>query len=121
MPLDPHPSGDEPPSAQRQRQVVAGNSAEPQAVHASGQHPTSSAPLGGGKTSAKLPPGAAREEVPSITADGARNASSTRAGTTLGKDLLCSACTCAKEVAGYSGKCRSHCCPGSMMCTTVVT
>ncbi len=83
---------------------VAGNSAEPQAVQASGQHPTSTAPFSG-DPSAELPSGAAGEEAPSITPDTARNASSTRAGTTVGKTLLCTACMCAKEVAGYSGTC----------------
>ncbi|KAL0054814.1 hypothetical protein WJX82_002763 [Trebouxia sp. C0006] len=63
---------------------VAGNSAEPQAVQASGQHPTSIAPFSG-DPSAELPSGAAGEEAPSITPDTARNASSTRAGTTVGR------------------------------------
>jgi hypothetical protein len=83
---------------------------EPQALHASGQHTTSTAPLRGG-TSAELPSDAARKEASSIRAESARNASPTRADTTVGKTLLCTACRCAKEVAGYSGKChcRRHC------------
>ncbi len=92
---------------------------EPAAVQASGQHPTSTAPLSG-ETSTELPSGAAREEAPSITADSARNASPARADTTVGKTLLCTACVCAKEVAGYSGTCHSDYCSGSMICTTVV-
>jgi len=78
-------------------------SAEPAAVQASGQHTTSTAPLSG-ETSAELPSGAASEEAPSITADSARNASPARADTTVGKTLPCTACMCAKGVAGYSDK-----------------
>ena len=70
---------------------VAGNSAEPQ-VQASGQDTSSTAPLSG-ETSAELPSDAASEEAPSITADSARNASPARADTTVGKTLLCTACT----------------------------
>ncbi len=65
---------------------------EPAAVQASGQDTTSTAPLSG-ETSAELPSDAPREEAPSITADSARNASLTRADTTVGKTLLCTACT----------------------------
>ena len=64
---------------------------EPAAVQASGQYPTSSAPLGGG-TTAEPPSDVAREEAPSITVDSARNGSPARAGTTVGKTLPCSAC-----------------------------
>ncbi len=71
---------------------------EAQAVHASGQHITSTAPFSRG-TSAELPSDAAREEAPSIRAGRARNASPTRADTTVGKTLLRTACVCAKEVA----------------------
>ena len=92
---------------------------EPAAVQASGQHTTSTVPLGG-DTSAELPSDAAREEAHPSRAESARNASPARAGTTVGKTLLCTACMCAREVAGYSEKCRSHCCSGSMICTTVV-
>ncbi len=59
---------------------------EPQAVHASGQHTTSTAPLRGG-TSAELPSDAARKEASSIRAESTRNASPTRADTTVGKTL----------------------------------
>ena len=65
---------------------------EPAAVQASGQDTTSTAPLSG-ETSAELPSDAPREEAPSITADSARNASPARADTTVGKTLLCTACT----------------------------
>ena len=133
-----------PPSAQSASgSHEAGNSAEPQAVQAAGQHPTSAAPLSGetsaepqavqaagqyptsttplsGETSAELPPDAAWEAAPSITADSARNASSTRADTAVGKTLHCTAYVCAKEVAGYSGTCHADYCSGSVICTTVV-
>ena len=66
---------------------------EPAAVQASGQRPTSSAPLGGG-TTAELPSDAAREEAPSITADSARNGSPARAGSTGGETSPCTACVC---------------------------
>ncbi len=88
-------------------------------MQASGQDTSSTAPLSG-ETSAELPSDAASEEAPSITADSARNASPARADTTVGKTLLCTACMRAKEVTGYSGECHSHCCSGSMICTTVV-
>jgi len=100
--------------------AVTGANPEPAAVQATCQHPTSTVPLSG-ETSAELPPGAAREETPCITADSARNASSTRAGTTVGKALLCSACMCVKEVAGYSGMYHLHSCPSSMICPIVMT
>ena len=92
---------------------------EPAAVQASGQHPTSKAPLGG-DTSVALPSDAAREAAASVTDLSARNGSPARTGSTVGKTVPCTACMCAKEVAGYSEKCRSHCCSGSMICTTIV-
>ena len=72
---------------------------EPAAVQASGQHPTSTAPLGA-DTNAELPSDAAREEGHPSRAESARSPSSAAAVTTVGKTLLCTACMCAKEVAG---------------------
>ncbi len=77
---------------------------EPAAVQASGHHPTSTAPLGA-DTNAEVPSDAAREEANPSRAESARNPSSAVADSTVGKTLPCTACMCAKEVAGYSEKC----------------
>ena len=77
---------------------------EPAAVQASGHHPTSTAPLGA-DTNAEVPSDAARGEANPSRAESARNPSSAAAVITVGKTLLCTACMCAKEVAGYNEKC----------------
>ncbi len=92
---------------------------EPAAVQASGHHPTSTAPLGA-DTNAELPSDAAREAGHPSRTESARNPNSAAADTTVGKTLLCTACMCVKEVAGYNEKCSSHCCSGSMICTAVL-
>ena len=66
---------------------------EAAAVQASGQHTTSTAPLGG-DTSAELPSGTAREEANPSRAESAGNPSSAVADTTVGTTLPCTAYVC---------------------------
>ncbi|KAL0055179.1 hypothetical protein WJX82_008337 [Trebouxia sp. C0006] len=80
--FSPIPLVTTPPAHSASGSHMTGANPEPAAVQASGQHPTSTAPLSG-ETSAELPPDAAGEAALSITAASARNASSTRADTTV--------------------------------------
>ncbi len=102
--MSPIPLVTNPPVQSASGSHMTEANSEPAAVQASGQHPTSTAPLGA-DTNAEVPSGAAREEGHPSRAESARNPSSAAAVTTVGKTLPCTACMCAKEVAGYSEKC----------------